>query len=69
MKYLIDMMYLYLFIKLIFFLELKFYFLNFKVVGKEMEEKLLCGLVKGYVYSVMNVWKLKFGMGFKFIFS
>lgn len=69
MKHLIDRMHSHLLIKLIFFLELKFYFLNFKAVGKEMEEKLSCGLVKGHAYSVTNVRKLKLGTGLKSIFS
>lgn len=38
-------------------------------VGKEMEEKLSCGLVKGHAYSVTNVRKLKLGTGLKSIFS
>nr|XP_022343064.1 calpain-5-like [Crassostrea virginica]XP_022343065.1 calpain-5-like [Crassostrea virginica] len=37
--------------------------------GKEMEEKLSCGLIKGHAYSVTGVRKLKLGTGLRSIFS
>ena len=40
-----------------------------KATGKEMEEKLSCGLIKGHAYSVTGVRKLKLGTGLRSIFS